>query len=136
MNDEKIIDTLLKTDLQGLPQKPKWIDGSGLSRYNQVSPDDFVWLLDKMQQEFGMQRLRNILPTGGQGSLLNYYKADSSFIFAKTGSLSGQISISGYLYTLKNRLLVFSVLVNNHNAPVSNIRKQVENFLHEIHLKN
>src|SRR4030095_7639994 len=29
MNDAKIIDTLLKTDLKALPQKPRWVDGSG-----------------------------------------------------------------------------------------------------------
>ena len=29
MNDEKIIDTLLKTDFKDLPQKPGWVDGSG-----------------------------------------------------------------------------------------------------------
>jgi D-alanyl-D-alanine carboxypeptidase/D-alanyl-D-alanine-endopeptidase (penicillin-binding protein 4) len=29
MSDARIIDTLLKTDFAGLPQKPKWVDGSG-----------------------------------------------------------------------------------------------------------
>jgi D-alanyl-D-alanine carboxypeptidase/D-alanyl-D-alanine-endopeptidase (penicillin-binding protein 4) len=48
MNDEKIIDTLLKTDLKDLPQQPQWADGSGLSRYNLFTPQDFVAILNKM----------------------------------------------------------------------------------------
>ena len=44
MSDEKMIDTLLKTDLKNIPTKPRWVDGSGLSRYNLFSPKDFVFL--------------------------------------------------------------------------------------------
>ncbi|MBL7732260.1 MAG: D-alanyl-D-alanine carboxypeptidase, partial [Chitinophagaceae bacterium] len=49
MSDEKIIDTLLKTDFKDLPQKPRWADGSGLSRYNLFTPQDFVAILNKMK---------------------------------------------------------------------------------------
>ena len=49
MNDEKIIDTLLKTDFKDLPQKPGWVDGSGLSRYNLFTPQDFVFIFNKMK---------------------------------------------------------------------------------------
>ncbi|MEP6628205.1 MAG: D-alanyl-D-alanine carboxypeptidase, partial [Ginsengibacter sp.] len=58
MNDAKIIDTLLKTDFADLPQKPNWVDGSGLSHYNLFSPLDFVTILNKMKNEFGMDRIK------------------------------------------------------------------------------
>jgi D-alanyl-D-alanine carboxypeptidase/D-alanyl-D-alanine-endopeptidase (penicillin-binding protein 4) len=132
MNDGKIIDTLLKTDLRELPQKPRWVDGSGLSRYNLFTPNDFVVLLQKMQQEVGMKRLQGILPTGGKGTLSNLYKQDSNYIFAKTGSLSGVVALSGYLYTKKNKLLIFSVLINNHTGSAGIIRKRIETFLNGI----
>ena len=132
MNDGKIIDTLLKTDLRDLPQKPRWVDGSGLSRYNLFTPNDFVVLLQKMKQEVGMKRIQGILPTGGKGTLSNLYKQDSNYIFAKTGTLSGVVALSGYLYTKKNKLLIFSVLVNNHTGSASEIRKRVEAFLNGI----
>ena len=135
MNDEKIIDSLLKTDYKDLPQKPHWVDGSGLSHYNLFSPRDFVTLLNKMKNDFGMDRIKQILPTGGTGTISNYYRQDRGFIFAKTGSLSGVIALSGFLYTKKNKLVIFSVLVNNHHAN-GNVRKAIEKFIQEVRNKN
>lgn len=132
MDDEKIIDTLLKNELKDLPQKPRWADGSGLSRYNLFSPKDLVFILNKMKNEFGMERLKVIFPTGGEGTLANYYVSAKDRIYVKTGSLSGIIALSGFLYTKKNKLLVFSVLVNNHRASASDVRRAVEKFLLEI----
>ena len=59
MSDAKIIDTLLKTDYKAMPQKPKWVDGSGLSRYNLISPQDFVFVLEKMKNEFAVSRVKS-----------------------------------------------------------------------------
>jgi serine-type D-Ala-D-Ala carboxypeptidase/endopeptidase (penicillin-binding protein 4) len=132
MSDAKIIDTLLKTDFKNLPQKPRWVDGSGLSRYNLFTPQDFVFILNKMRTDFGMPRIKNILPTGNTGTLEGRFVADSNYIFAKTGTLSGVVSLSGFLYTKENKLLIFSVLVNNHNASASSIRKGVERFIEGI----
>jgi len=132
MNDEKIIDTLLKTDFKDLPQKPRWADGSGLSRYNLFTPQDFVAIFNKMKNEFGMDRIKNIFPTGGEGTLNNYYRAENGYLFGKTGSLSGVVALSGFLYTKKNKLLIFSVLVNNHNASATAVRRAVEKFIEGI----
>ncbi len=88
MSDEAMIDTLLNTDLKDIPQKPNWVDGSGLSRYNLFSPQAMVYILNKLQTEFGIKRLKAILPTGSTGTFKNYYLRDSGYIYAKTGSLS------------------------------------------------
>ena len=133
MSDEAIIDTLLKTDLKDLPQKPYWVDGSGLSRNDLFTPRDFIWLLDKLRKEYGLDRLKVILPTGGTGTLSKYYKQDSGFIFAKTGSLSGVVALSGYLITRKNHLLLFSILLNNNSDPV--VRRKIEKFVQMIREK-
>jgi len=135
MNDAQMIDTLLKTDLNGLPEPPNWADGSGLSRYNLFSPRDFVWLLNKMKNEFGLERMKGLLPTGGSGTLRNYYKQDSGYIYAKTGSLSDVLCLSGYLYASSGKLLIFSVLVNNHLSVPSSIRRAVEKFIEECRRK-
>jgi D-alanyl-D-alanine carboxypeptidase/D-alanyl-D-alanine-endopeptidase (penicillin-binding protein 4) len=132
MNDEAIIDTLLSTDLKDLPQKPKWVDGSGLSRYNLFTPQSFIYILSKLSKEFGWNRIKNILPTGGEGTLKSWYINDSGFIYAKTGTLSNHCALSGFLITNKGKSLIFSILVNHYQTGATPIRKAVEHFLETI----
>lgn len=136
MDDKKMIAYLLKNELKGFPQTPRWADGSGLSRYNLFSPEDFVWILGKMKDEFGMERLKKIFPTGGKGTLLNYYHGDSDFIYAKTGSMSGVVTLSGYLYGKSGKLLIFSALVNNSMQPAWTIKRKVETLLERVREMN
>jgi len=135
MNDEKIIDTILNNELKDVPQRPKWVDGSGLSRYNLFTPQSFVYMLNKMKNEFGLVRMKVILPTGGEGTLSSYYKKDAGFIYAKTGTLSNNCALSGYLITNKGRLLVFSILANNYITGATPVRRAVEQFLEGIRKK-
>lgn len=132
MNEKKIIDNLLKNDLKDLPQPPHWIDGSGLSRYNLFTPEDFVFLLKKTLEEFGWKRISNILPHGGSGTLSGYYESSKPYLYAKTGSLSNNSCLSGILITKKNRRLAFSIMINNHLAKNSTVKRAVETFLKEI----
>lgn len=136
LSDRQMVDTLLKTELKAMPDVPVWADGSGLSRYNLFSPANFVWLLQKMKDEFGPQRVQHILPTGNKGTLTNYYKPLEGKIFAKTGTLSGQVALSGYLYASSGRQLLFSVLVNNHNMDAPAVRRHVERFLMQVYQEN
>lgn len=132
MDDEAITDHLLATDYTGMPQKPNWVDGSGLSRYDLVTPKDLVFVLQKMMNEFGLERMKKILPTGGTGTLEGLYTDMQGSIFAKTGTLNGVIALSGYLVTKKNHLLIFSFLVNNHTSKSRDVRKGIEKYIHSI----
>ena len=129
MSTGKIIETLLSSDLKDVPQKPKWVDGCGLSRYNLFTPQSFIYILNKTKNEFGWERLKNILPTGGTGTLSSYYKKDSGYIYAKTGTLSNNCALSGVLITKKGKMLIFSVLANSYITGATPVRKAVEHFL-------
>ena len=136
MSDEEIIDTLLKNDLKDIPTKPRWVDGSGLSRYNLFSPKNLIYILDKLQKEFGLDRIKRILPTAGQGTLRGYYENAAGFIYAKTGSMSNNVSLSGYLYTKQNKLLLFSVMINNYTGSGRAGRKAIERFIQDVRNTN
>jgi D-alanyl-D-alanine carboxypeptidase/D-alanyl-D-alanine-endopeptidase (penicillin-binding protein 4) len=127
-----MIDTLLKSDLKDIPQRPRWVDGSGLSRYNLFSPQDFIYILQKLKNEFGLERLKVILPTGGTGTLSTLYKKDSGYIFAKTGTLSNHVALSGFLITKQGKILIFSVLPGNFIGSPTPVRKAIEKFLSNI----
>lgn len=135
-SETEIIDTLLKSTFKDIPQKPRWVDGSGLSRYNLFSPKDFIYILNKLQSDYGYEKLEYILPTGGKGTLANYFKSDSGFIFAKTGSLSNNFTLCGFIKTRKNKTLLFSIMLNNYIGSGKLVRKQFENYLHEIIQQN
>ncbi|MEI8109816.1 MAG: D-alanyl-D-alanine carboxypeptidase [Chitinophagia bacterium] len=136
MNTKKIIDSLLATDLSILPQKPKWIDGSGLSRYNLFTPQDMVTLLQLMQSSFSWKRITAILPTGNEGTLGGLYTNYAGKIYAKTGTLGNQVALSGYVLTNKGKRLIFSVMVNAHQSLPQEIRKKIEGFLTQLIDKN
>lgn len=132
MDDRAIIDTILKTDFSFFPQKTQWADGSGLSRFNLITPENYVALLQKMKAEFPFERIKNIFAQGGKGTLSAYYKNIPGVLYAKTGTLGNQIALSGYIITNKGTHLTFSVLVANHMAKSYDVRKSVEQYLTSI----
>lgn len=132
MGDD-VIDSLLAKDLTDVPQKPKWVDGSGLSRYNLFTPRDFVFILNKLQQEFGLERLKRILTTGNEGTLKNYFTGIPGYVFAKTGTLGNISSLSGYIITAKGKLLIFSLLANGYQTGATPVRRAFEHFLLNLH---
>ncbi len=137
MDDAAFIDTVLKTEFANLPQKMRWADGSGLSRYNLNTPENYVAILKSMQDQFGQARVTNIFETGGEGTLSAYFKNFPGELHAKTGSLGGQIALSGFIFTQKKQKLYFSVLVSNHMSPSSaGVRRAVETYLKKIASKN
>ena len=122
-----------KNFLADLPDPPQWVDGSGLSRYNLFTPRSIVALWKKIYQAVPQERLFKIIATGGQnGTIKNWYKADVPYLFGKTGSLSNNHCLSGFLITKKNKILIFSCMNNNFTASSNEVRERLEKILKEV----
>ena len=137
MNTSVVIDYVKKNFLTDLPDEAIWVDGSGLSRQNLFTPRSMVKLCEKIYDMFGDQdRLFDLLPQGGKsGTLKNLFKAEKPFVFAKTGSLSNNHNLTGYLITSSGKKLIFSFMNNNFTRPTAEIRYEMEKLITEIHEK-
>ena len=135
-NVHKAIDSVLKNHLSTLPQKPRWVDGSGLSRYNLTTPENTVHLLTKMYHEIPLENLLHYFPVGGKtGTIRSWYANDPPFVYAKTGTLSNNHCLSGYLITKKGTVLIFSFMNNHYRVSSSEIKEQMQDHLFEIYNK-
>lgn len=145
MISEKISDSL-KTDitiretqkqfLKNLPDSLKWVDGSGLSRYNLATPADFIAVLDNLQGLKNRNDLKELFPTlGKEGTVKNMLSEHPPFVYAKTGSMGNVYNISGYLETKKGRWLIFSFMNNNFMKPTSALKKEIGKMLLEVRNK-
>ncbi|WP_375584753.1 D-alanyl-D-alanine carboxypeptidase [Cyclobacterium xiamenense] len=123
--------------LADLPDKPQWVDGSGLSPQNMFTPRSVIKLLEKIQQEVPMEKIKAYFPAGGEsGTIRNWYPADPGeppYIYAKTGTLSMSAALSGYLLTKSGKTLLFSTFFNNYTGSSSVQKTELQKVLYFIH---
>ena len=105
----------------------RFADGSGLSWYNYVSPDQVVDLLVAAYHDASIgDDFREALAVAGvDGSLKNRMKDTAAMdnLRAKTGTLTGVSCLSGYVRTRDGEPLVFSIMMNNFVGPASTARR-------------
>jgi D-alanyl-D-alanine carboxypeptidase/D-alanyl-D-alanine-endopeptidase (penicillin-binding protein 4) len=96
-------------------------DGSGLSRMDQISPDQLASLLGAARSRPWFDVWYQALPIAGDpdrmegGTLRSRMRgtAAENNVHAKTGSLTGVSSLSGYVRTAGGEQWVFSMVTNN-----------------------
>ncbi len=101
-------------------------DGSGLSFYNQVSPDAIVKILEAQYKSKTFKRFYESLPAAGiDGTLKNRLKGTKAEgnLHAKTGSISSVSTLSGYITTADAETLAFSFMSNHYPKEHRDIRK-------------
>ncbi|GGE94120.1 D-alanyl-D-alanine carboxypeptidase/D-alanyl-D-alanine-endopeptidase [Hymenobacter cavernae] len=134
LDTSRVIRLVRRQYLTDLPDVPRWVDGSGLSRFNLVTPRTLVALLLKLHQEVPEPRLLSLLAAGGGHGTLRrvYHDKSGTWFWGKTGTLTNNHNLCGYLRTRKGRLLAVSFMNNNHIAETSEIRKEMERVLGQV----
>lgn len=135
LSTQKVIDHMLENHLNDLEQHPRWVDGSGLSRYNLFTPKSFVQILQKIHNEIPEERLFRIFPIWDATGTVKTWNDPSiePFIFAKSGSLGNNYNLSGYLKTKSGKCLIFSFMNNHFKVPTAQIRSMIYATLRDIH---
>ncbi|HEV2613672.1 MAG TPA: D-alanyl-D-alanine carboxypeptidase/D-alanyl-D-alanine-endopeptidase [Gammaproteobacteria bacterium] len=91
------------------------VDGSGISRYNLISPDQISELLDIVFHDKTIAKpyIESLPIAGKDGTLQNRMIDYKGKVYAKTGSMTGVESLSGYIQTKHHSVLSFVILMNN-----------------------
>ena len=119
-----------KNDLADL----KLFDGSGLSRYNLVTPSQLVSLLALVYNDPKIaSHFKQALPIAGEtGTLANRMQSAElkGKLRAKTGSLQGVTTLAGYLKKPDNKDLIIVVMVDNIAQNPEKVREFQEALCH------
>jgi serine-type D-Ala-D-Ala carboxypeptidase/endopeptidase (penicillin-binding protein 4) len=95
-------------------------DGSGLSRYNLITPRAETMLLSHLATKGYFPVFLDTLSISGlDGTLRARMIHTPAFqrVFAKTGSLRGVTTLGGYVRTDAGKIFSFSILNNHHQGP-------------------
>jgi D-alanyl-D-alanine carboxypeptidase/D-alanyl-D-alanine-endopeptidase (penicillin-binding protein 4) len=92
-------------------------DGSGLSRYNLVTPDQMIKVLQYSSRNFslGAEFIASLPIAGMDGTLTRRFNNETlrQNIRAKTGTVTGILGLTGYLVGPNKELYAFAIFMNN-----------------------
>lgn len=115
---------------KGVDMKGLYIcDGSGRSRNNIISPKQLTDILFKITSSPIFPIFYNSLPLAGiSGTMHKWLKgtAGQGRLRAKTGSLNGVRSYTGYVQTIHGKNLIFAIIVNNYTCPTKKLKQRLE----------
>jgi len=111
-------------------------DGSGISHNNLIPANEISNLLYAAQHESWFSIFLNTLPNAGKkermiGGTL-HERMHGLNVQAKTGTINGVTTLSGYLETNSGRKLIFSLMINNLLDDLEDEGKEMEDRIMEI----
>jgi D-alanyl-D-alanine carboxypeptidase/D-alanyl-D-alanine-endopeptidase (penicillin-binding protein 4) len=123
----------MRTHLQGLGVDlgaARLVDGSGLSRQNRLTARVLVETLRMAEKSFafGPEFVAALPIAGTDGTLARRERPIEGAVRAKTGSLTGVVTLSGYARLAAGGEAVFAVLVNDAPAGDVAARASVDRF--------
>lgn len=123
-------------EIMGEPPTHRFVDGSGLSRYNLLNAELLTKLLFYMYHNFElMPEFMVSLPIAGvDGTLRNRMQGmyAEKTLRAKTGTLSGVSALAGYTTTADGEVLAFGILIGHYvgsAASARGIQDKIGNYL-------
>ena len=122
------IDSLIQNHKKELSIKGRWVDGSGLSRYNLISPKELTQILMQLKKENSLNYIQQILPK----KTLSIDNIPVDF-YGKTGSMSGVYNYVGVVETKKNNE-VYLALFQNNAIDGSALRSKLKTYLEWVYL--
>ena len=131
MSEKDIIDSLLYGPLSDIESEIDWVDGSGLSRYNLMTPRSIISLMLHILELKDISYLKEMFPAGGKTGTLQYsFKGPKGipYIYAKSGSLKNIYCLSGFVLTKSGNILLFSWMNNQIPGKSYELQKTMEKF--------
>jgi D-alanyl-D-alanine carboxypeptidase/D-alanyl-D-alanine-endopeptidase (penicillin-binding protein 4) len=116
--------SFMEKELKIAPDAHLLADGSGLSRYNLIAPSHLTALLLWAANN---PTFAQTLPISGfDGTLEKRMKGIEKRVRAKTGSLTGVTSLSGYISTESGERLAFAILINGFTSKAREKKLAIE----------
>ena len=111
------------------PKDLVFLDGSGLSRYNLIAPSQMIDFLTwgYRNSKYGYEFMAS-LPIGGVDGTLKSRFSEVRYkgkVRAKTGTMTGISSLSGFCFPDNSDPLVFTIMINGAVKPASELRSTV-----------
>ncbi len=107
-------------------------DASGLSRQNLITPETLVQILSVMANTANRDIYRTSLAVAGNNGTLKQRLSNTELqnnLWGKTGSLSGVITLAGYLKIADRETIAFSILVNNFDDKNTIARQAIDEII-------
>ncbi|MCU0391185.1 MAG: D-alanyl-D-alanine carboxypeptidase/D-alanyl-D-alanine-endopeptidase [Thermoflexibacter sp.] len=107
-------------------------DGSGLSHYNALTPEQLTQVLKIAHQSLIFKDFYNSFAIAGKTGTARYLlggTAAEGNMRAKSGSLTRVRSYAGYVNTKSNHLLAFVIIANNFVGESKDMKKRLEKIL-------